>query len=238
MAFWTALEFLTVLPTPGRRKGEVEPGQSLPYFPLVGLLLGLVLLGTHYGLSQVLAPPVTAGLLVIILAILTGAHHLDGLVDTFDGLKGATREARREIMTQSDAGSAGTAAALLLLLTKYLALSQAAMLPALLLAPTLARGALTGAIFIFPAARSTGLGHRFKRGLSGPRLMAATVMALAAAGLVLGLKGLILAAVLWPVIGAVGQYLRTKLGGLTGDSYGALVEIAEALVLILIVWLR
>ena len=237
MAFWTALEFLTILPTPGRRKGEIEPGKSLPYFPLVGLLLGVILLGMYYGLSQVLPPPVTAGLLIITLAILTGGHHLDGLVDTFDGLKGASKEARLKIMGQSGSGPAGTAAALLLLLTKYLALSQVAMLPALLLAPTLARGALVSAIFIFPAARSSGLGYTFKQGSSRTRLMVATVIPLAAAVLLLELKGLILAAVLWLVIYIIGHYLSSKLNGLTGDSYGALVEIAEVLVLILIVWL-
>ena len=237
MAFWTALEFLTILPTPGRRRGEIEPGKSLPYFPLVGLLLGVILLGLYYGLSQVLPQPVTAGLLIITLAVLTGAHHLDGLVDTFDGLKGTSKEARLEIMAQSGSGPAGTAAAVVLLLIKYLALSQAAMLPALLLAPTLARGALTTAIFIFPSARDSGLGYAFKQGSSGMRLVVATVISLAAAVWLLELKGLILAAVLWPVIYVIGHYLRSKLDGLTGDSYGTLVEIAEALVLILIVWL-
>ena len=142
-------------------------------------------------------------------------------MDTFDGLKGASKEARLKIMGQSGSGPAGTAAALLLLLTKYLALSQVAMLPALLLAPTLARGALVSAIFIFPAARSSGLGYTFKQGSSRTRLMVATVIPLAAAVLLLELKGLILAAVLWLVIYIIGHYLSSKLNGLTGDDDGS-----------------
>ena len=101
----------------------------------------------------------------------------------------------------------------------------------------LARGALTTAIFIFPAARISGLGYAFKQGSSRMRLTVATVISLAAAVLLLELKGLILAAGLWLLIYIIGHYLRSKLDGLTGDSYGAMVEIAEVLVLILIVWL-
>jgi len=237
MAFWTALEFLTILPTPGQRQRETEPGRTLPYFPLVGLLLGLILLGLHYGLSQVLPQPVIAGLLVITLAVLTGGHHLDGLIDTFNGLGGTSKEARLQIMVQNGSSPAGMVSALLLLLTKYLALSQAAMLPALLLAPTLARGALVSVVFAFPAARSYGLGYDLKQGTGKLRLAVATIIPLAVAVLMLDLKGLILAAALWPLIWGISYYLRSKLGGLTGDSYGALVEIAEVLVLILIVWL-
>ncbi|MFA5317571.1 MAG: adenosylcobinamide-GDP ribazoletransferase [Dehalococcoidales bacterium] len=236
MAFWTALKFLTVLPAPGR--ANTEPGQSLPYFPLVGLLLGLVLLGLDYGLSQILPAQITAGLLVIALAILTGGHHLDGLADTFDGLGGTTKEARLELMAQSGSGTAGTAAVLLLLMVKYLAIWQAAILPALLLAPALARGTIPGIIFFFPAARSSGMGHTFKRSLSKRGLTVALLIPLVAAVLLLGLKGLILTVLLWLVTLSLGYYLRHKLGGLTGDSYGALIEISEALALVLIVWLQ
>ncbi|MFH0942079.1 MAG: adenosylcobinamide-GDP ribazoletransferase [Chloroflexota bacterium] len=233
MAFWTALRFLTVLPAPAR--ANAEPGRSLPYFPLVGLLLGLMLLGLDYGLRQVLPAGVTTGLLVITLAALTGGHHLDGLADTFDGLSGTSKEARLRLMAESGSGAGGTAAVLLLLLAKYLALGQAVILPALLLGPTLARGAVLAAIFAFPAARSSGLGYTFKQGLSRRGLAVATLISLAAVVLLLGPKGLILAALLWLLTLGLGYYLRSKLGGLTGDSYGALIEIGEVLVLTLII---
>lgn len=235
MAFWTALEFLTVLPVPGRTK--VEPGRSLPYFPLVGLLLGLVLLGLYYGLRQLLPAGVTAGFMVITLAALTGGHHLDGLADTFDGLSGTSKESRLKLMAESGSGAAGTAAVMLLLLANYIALRQAPIIPALLLGPTLARGAVLSAIFAFPAARSSGLGYSFKQGLNRRGLAVATLISLAAAVLLLGPEGLILAALLWLITLGLGYYLRSKLGGLTGDNYGALVEIGETLVLTLIILL-
>ncbi|RJQ39204.1 MAG: adenosylcobinamide-GDP ribazoletransferase, partial [Dehalococcoidia bacterium] len=148
MAFWQALGFLTVFPTPAR--ANARPERALPYFPLVGLLLGLVLAGIYYGLEQLLPLPVVTALVVIALAALTGGHHLDGLADTFDGLGGASKEERLELMAETGSGAAGAAVITLLLLVKYLALRQAAIIPALLLAPTLARGAVLAAIFAFP----------------------------------------------------------------------------------------
>jgi adenosylcobinamide-GDP ribazoletransferase len=82
------------------------------------------------------------------------------------------------------------------------------------------------------------MGHTFKRSLSKRGLTVALLIPLVAAVLLLGLKGLILTVLLWLVTLSLGYYLRHKLGGLTGDSYGALIEISEALALVLIVWLQ
>lgn len=235
MAFWTALGFLTIFPTPAR--GNTRPGRALTYFPLVGLLLGLVLVGLHYGLKQLLPIPVTSVMVVIALAALTGGHHLDGLADTFDGLGGISKEERLKLMAETGSGTGGAAAITLLLLAKYLALQQAAIIPALLMGPTLARGAVLGAIFVFPAARSSGMGYTFKRGWGWRGLVLANLISLSAAVIILGINGLILAAILYLTILSFGYYLRSKLGGLTGDNYGALIEIGEALVFMLIILL-
>jgi len=87
LGFWAAIQFLTIFPTPLRHKVTAKTsGQSLTYFPLVGLILGVVLLGLYYGLSFILPSSVVNALLIITLVILTGAHHLDGFIDTCDGV--------------------------------------------------------------------------------------------------------------------------------------------------------
>ena len=103
MGFWAAIQFLTIFPTPLRHKvADKTSGQSLTYFPLVGLILGGILLGLHYGLILVLPSPVVNALLIIALVILTGAHHLDGFIDTCDGvIAGESKKERLTIMSDS-----------------------------------------------------------------------------------------------------------------------------------------
>jgi len=240
LGFWIALQFLTVFPTPLR--GEItaeDSGQSLTYFPLVGLILGGILFGVHHGLTLILPPSVVNALIIIALVILTGAHHLDGLVDTCDGvIAGKSKEERLAIMSDSRVGAFGIVAAFLLLLLKYVSLSSAPILPALLLMPTLSRWTMVSAIFTFPYAKSSGMGLAFKQGASWQRLTISTVIALGVAVIILKLWGLVLIAALWLIIFGIASYLRFRLGGLTGDTYGAINELAEVLVLLLtiLIW--
>lgn len=240
MGFWVAIEFLTIFPTPSRREPTAEGfGQSLTYFPLVGLMLGAILLGLHYGLTLILPPSVVNALIIIALVILTGAHHLDGLIDTCDGvIAGKSKEERLAIMSDSQVGAFGIIAAFLLLLLKYVSLSSAPILPALLLMPTLSRWTLVSIIFIFPYAKSSGMGLAFKQGANWQRLTISTVITLVIAVIILKLWGLALIAALWLIIFGIASYFRSRLGGLTGDNYGAINELAEVLVLLLtiLIW--
>lgn len=230
------MQFLTILPAPARRVTTGTFGQSLLYFPLVGLILGAILLGLHYGLTFILPAPVVNALLITVLVILTGAHHLDGFTDTCDGvIAGKSREERLAIMSDSQVGAFGIAGAILLLLLKYVSLSSAPILPALLLMPTLSRWAMVSAIFAFPYAKSPGMGTAFKQGASWKRLIIATAIALIAAVALLKWWGLVLVAALWLAIFGVASYFHSRLGGLTGDNYGAINELAEVLVLLLLI---
>jgi adenosylcobinamide-GDP ribazoletransferase len=240
LGFFSALKFLTIFPAPkrwGRRTEDL--GQSLSYFPLVGLVLGAILLGLNYVLSLILPSAVVNALLIIALVIMTGAHHLDGLVDSFDGTaSGKSRERRLEIMADSHVGTFGIIAAVLLLLLKYASLSSVpfnATMPALLLMPTLSRWAMVNTIFIFPYAKSSGMGLAFKKGATWQRLVIATITALVASALLLNWQGVVLMAALWLITFSIGTYFRSRLGGLTGDVYGAINELSEVLVLILII---
>ncbi len=240
MGFFTALKFLTIFPLPKRwEKATVDLGQSLSYFPLVGLVLGAILLGLNYCLSFILPTPVVNVLLIIALVIMTGAHHLDGLMDSFDGaVSGKSRERRLKIMADSRVGAFGIIAAILLLLLKYASLSSIpfnALMPALLLMPTLSRWIIVSTIFNFPYAKSSGMGLAFKQGATWQRLIIATAIALAASVLLLGWHGVLLLAALWLITLGIAIYFRSRLGGLTGDVYGAINELSEVLVLILII---
>jgi adenosylcobinamide-GDP ribazoletransferase len=243
LGFFTALKFLTIFPLPERwGKTREHLAGSLPYFPLVGLLLGAILFAINYGLSYILPQSITSVLLIIALVIMTGAHHLDGLMDSFDGaVSGKSREKRLGIMADSHVGAFGIIAAVLLLLLKYASLSSlsgAMLLPVLLLMPLLSRWMMVSAISVFPYARSSGLGLAFKQGATWQRLAVATAVSLVVTVLLMGWWGLALVAVLWLIVFGIASYFKSRLGGLTGDVYGAINEISEVLVLILstIIW--
>jgi adenosylcobinamide-GDP ribazoletransferase len=237
LGFWSALQFLTIFPTPLRHKvTDKTSGQSLTYFPLVGLILGGILLGLNYILALVLPSSIVNALLIIALVILTGAHHLDGFIDTCDGvIAGSSKKERLAIMSDSKVGTFGIVGAILLLLLKYASLSSVPILPALLLMPTLSRWAMVSIIFTFPYAKRYGMGLAFKQGANWQRLTITTIITLVVAVALLKLWGLVLIAALWLIAFGIASYFRSRLGGLTGDNYGAINELAEVLVLLLLV---
>ena len=232
-----ALQFLTAVPVPvSVPAGPKELGRSLACFPLIGALLGLVLAALDRALLLALPLPVVTVLLLIAGTLLTGGLHLDGLMDTCDGVFGGrTRERRLEIMRDSRVGSYGVLAGALQLLLKYAVLVTLPVVwrgPALVLSALCGRWAMAAAMWAFPYARAEGLGSGFKAGVTAPVVIVATVLAAALAWATLGGLGgaalLAVVAVTWGLAAALGR----AVGGLTGDCYGALNEVAEATVLV------
>jgi adenosylcobinamide-GDP ribazoletransferase len=234
--FWLALQFLTVLPTPRLPLASAAAlGRSLSVFPVVGLVLGGVLAGLDYGLQLILPPPLPSALLVVVLAVVTGAHHLDGVADTFDGLAAAkSREERLRIMSEPGVGTLGVAGVGLVLLLKFAGLSAVGVWPVLLVMPVLGRWAAVWAVFAFPYARSAGMGLAYKEGVRWHDVVVASLVALPVAVLVLSWQGAVLMALLGLVMFGVAHCLRAKFGGLTGDTYGAIIELSEVVVLLLV----
>jgi adenosylcobinamide-GDP ribazoletransferase len=196
-----------------------------------------MLLGLYYGLILVLPPSVVAALLIIALVILTGAHHLDGLIDTCDGvIAGKSKKERLAIMSDTKVGVFGIVGVVLLLLLKYVSLlSVSLILPALLLMPTLSRWIMVSIIFTSPYPKRSGMGLAFKQGATWQRLAIATIIALIIAIALLKWWGLVLMAALWLIAFGIAGSFRSRLDGLTGDNYGAINEISEVLVLLLII---
>lgn len=244
MGFWTALQFLTIFPLAWRRDiNNKGLGRSLSYFPVVGLCLGAILVGLNYALYPTLPLSVVSALLIVALAILTGANHLDGFIDTCDGAfcNKSVRE-RLAIMSDTQVGAFGTVGVFLLLLTKYASLSAISestlRLSALLLMPVLSRWAMVWVIFAFPSAKTSGMGATFKQGARWHEVIAATVVGAAVSVSLFEWWGIVMMTALGFLIFGSGSYLRLRLGGLTGDNYGAINELSEVLVLLLLLFFK
>ncbi len=247
MRFFDALSFLTIIPVPRRRETDSEEvGRSIVYFPVVGGIIGLILVGLNWLLGLLLPAAVVTGLLIVALVVISGALHLDGLADTCDGIAGhKTVEARWQVMRDSRVGAFGIIGIFLLLLLKYVTLGsvpQNWLMATLVLMPVVSRWAMVYAVFTYPYARPDGLGKAFKQGTSWQGFAIATVITLAA---VIGLARLTNVAYfylagpaimfgVWVIVIALAAYLKRKFSGLTGDSYGTINEVAEVAVLILV----
>ena len=243
-----AVRFLSVLPMPGstqlfdKDKAASRLVVGSAYFPLVGLLLALLLWLLVLVLTPLIPQLALAALLVVALVILTGGLHLDGLMDSCDGLFGGdTRERKLEIMRDSRVGSFGVLGGASILLLKFALLASLRVhaLPlALLIALPSARWAMILALRIFPSARSTGLGAAFHQAVTNKGLALASIIALAIVLVAGQLTGLIVLAAVAILTLAPGFWISRSIGGLTGDSYGAIEEVAEVAALLVLLLLR
>ncbi len=244
-AFLAALQFLTTLPLPGHHQiQETDWGRATAWYAGVGLLLGALLVGLDWGLRWLLPTGVATALLLVAWVALSGALHLDGFVDCCDALLvPVSRERRLEILRDVHAGTFGIVGVSLLLLTKYTALLAlpVSIRPAvLLLVPTLGRWGMTLAVLLYPYARQgPGLGQRAKMGAGRLQLAIATATVLLVTGvggwLGLGWIAPALLGLTTLLVLAVAGWTQAKLGGLTGDVYGAICELGETAALLAVV---
>lgn len=233
--FLAAIQFLTVAPPIVQRPFEPpELGRAVGYFPLVGVLLGALLVGLERVVASLFPPGVTAALLLASWVALTGALHLDGFLDSCDGLLGGhTPESRMRILQDERVGAFGLAGGVSLLLLKYSALAAIPRLTTpLLLAPALGRWGIVLAQVYFPYGRPGGLGQAMKDHAGWTQAALATAIALATAWLFGGWVGLAAVPLVGAVSWAVSAFALGRIPGLTGDIYGAICEIAEAVVLL------
>jgi len=227
-----AIRFLTVLPAPGSwGAAEADLAGSVPLFPVVGLLLGIVAAGVAWSLSLIAPPLVSAGVIVLLLVAFSGGLHMDGLSDTADGfLSWRPRERVLEIMRDSHVGAMGVIAIVGVLLMKFAALASlpaASLWPAALLAPLAGRSAMVIHMALLAYVREKGLGLVFcKRRPYLSALWATAVLAAACWGL-FDVKGLVVAGVCVATALALAAWSYRKIGGATGDTFGAACEIVE-----------
>ncbi|WP_285427964.1 adenosylcobinamide-GDP ribazoletransferase [Pseudomonas sp. lyk4-R2A-8] len=235
--FWIALQFLSSLPIrlPGMPQPQ-EMGRSLLFYPVVGGLFGVLL----WGLSNALASApllLHAALLLTAWVLLSGALHLDGLADSADAWLGGfgDRERTLTIMKDPRSGPIAVVTLGLVLLLKFaalVALIEQHNTVALILAPLIGRASMLALFLTTRYVRAGGLGQALSEHL--PRAVGQLVLVLSGLACVLigGFSGAI--AVLLAALGfvALRQLMVRRLGGTTGDTAGALLELLEVVVLV------
>jgi adenosylcobinamide-GDP ribazoletransferase len=238
--FTTAVQFLTIFTLNKKHEvGENDLAKSMVYFPLVGFLLGFILVNADKALLWMFPHTIVNAGIIVILVLLTRALHVDGLADTLDGLMGGyDSKSRLHIMRDSRIGTAGVLGIVLLLLVKYLALNNlfsGSKVEALLTAPMLARWSQTLMVYKANYGREEGMGSAFVGHLRGNNMIAAFAVALGLAIWVNGWSALYLIAGVAALTLLGRWYLVKRLGGVTGDAIGAMSELNEVLVLLLLV---
>lgn len=229
-----AFQFLTIFPTIIKRMfTSQEMGRAVGYFPLVGIALGFLLYAVNYFAQLFFPISVSAALTLFAWIIFTRAFHLDGFMDTCDGLFGGwTPERRLEIMKDSRMGAFGTIGGILVLLTEYTALhSSGNLFLALTLSTTLGRWASPLVIYSFPYAREDGLGIEMKRNVGFREIIIATLITGIFSFFIYSWLGLILMLSSAIVAFLIAFYAMRLIPGLTGDIYGTITTTVEMLVL-------
>ena len=235
--FLIALAFLTRIPLPAP-KVEVtseEFSRSYLYYPLVGLVLGLLLWLLAKASIPYFPPLVLGALILIAQLILTGGIHLDGFMDSMDGLLSARSPERMlEIMKDSRIGAHSCMALVGLLLLKFslLASLTPTQFSILLVMPMLSRWVFQIGVIGFPYARPQGLGKGIQETAHWIPFLFSGGLVLAASFYLAGFAGLIAFGVCVLTVTLLASRITTLLGGLTGDLYGAFIELSEVVCLL------
>lgn len=234
--FLIALQFLTVVPIKIKSEiAEEDFGRSLLYFPVVGILIGLVLSGVAL-LLGFLPNPVVGVLILIISIVITGGIHLDGFADTCDGFYGPRpKEKILEIMQDSRVGTMGVVGVVCLLLLKFtliVSVPQDALWKLLIMMTVFARWSHILACYTSNYARDEGKAKYFVEYAGKIELLVGTVFTVVLFLLLMRFMGLILLVLSLLSTLLFMNYVKRKIGGMTGDTIGAVNEIAEVAVLL------
>jgi adenosylcobinamide-GDP ribazoletransferase len=238
LQFRLALSFLTILPVAIDSANDSDVAASMAWFPLVGLFIGLAFALEDRALGFLFGHAMRSAIIVLSMAVLSGAIHLDGLADTADALgAGHDRQRALEILRDSRIGAFGTIALFFALGLKVLSLaglSGRPRLAALVLAPTLSRWALVAVSYKIDYLRSAGagsamLGRGVKRNLT-----IASIIAVLAMVPFLSRKVFLTYAIGVIATITMRSFYRRWLHGVTGDLIGACGEVVEVLAMVIL----
>jgi adenosylcobinamide-GDP ribazoletransferase len=238
----TAFQFLTRIPMPSTTFEEDSLSRSVKFFPLVGLAIGSGAALLQKILIVHLPRPLTAFMVLTYLVLITGCLHEDGLADTADGFGGGwTRDRILAILRDSRIGSYGAIALVLSLLLRYLLLASLPMerfTAYLISAHVLSRwSSLPLSYFLSPARQQEGQGARIARLTSSASLMFGSLLSITIVIYALrrSAVGPLLAAPL--IVGMSGWFYYRKIGGVTGDCFGATNQLTEIAIYFCGVWI-
>jgi len=234
--FFIAAQFLTRFPVPAQH--DITPldlGRSVLYYPMIGLCIGSLLYLSQYLLSGVDAV-LQGALLLVIWVMVSGALHLDGLADSADAWLGGygSREKTLHIMKDPRCGPMGVVVVVLVLLVKYASLVIVIDndLPVyLIVAPFAGRALIIWLFLTTPYVRADGIGAQHATHI--PRTQAKIILVMCMLGLILS-QGMMLLLMIMILAYALRHLMRLRLGGTTGDTAGALIEMIEAVALVML----
>lgn len=232
-----AIRFLTIFHLGSGRNDEKSLPRSMSYFPVVGLILGLMLVAANNACIYLqLNALISNVLLVILLLVFTGGLHMDGLADTFDGLLcGKTdKDAILDIMRDPHAGTMGILAiisAILLKISLLLSISAGIKPVSLILMCVLSRWSPVLSMSLFPYGRKNGKAGVFIKGVKPAILIISTMIAVFICYLSWQVPGLSVFVVTAVFTCLFGMHVTRRIGGITGDTLGASVEINEIMAL-------
>lgn len=235
--FLIAVQFLTRLPVPlTKQPTEKDLGYSLLFYPLTGLIIGSILIGLGWLLNS--SPPlITAALMVTAWILLTGGLHMDGLADSADAWIGGIGDRNRTlaIMKDPNCGPAGVIVIVLIILLKFAALYTLAISHewiTLLLAIILARTVLPLLFLTTPYVRSNGLGSSLATHQPRRWSLFIIVITFVLVSLLTDNRYFFLVLVAIFTFLVLRALMLYRIGGTTGDTAGALVEITETTVML------
>ncbi|PRX29859.1 cobalamin-5'-phosphate synthase [Orenia metallireducens] len=238
-SFLIAVQFISRIPV----KKELDYNdkalaKSMIYYPLIGILFGGILVLIDYLASIYFGQLVTSSLLLMAMVLLTGGIHLDGLMDSCDGLlSGRKKDRILEIMRDSRVGAFGVIGLVTLFLLKFSLLVE---LPSnhkiaiLLFFPTISRWAIVYAAFNYPYARKSGLGKVYAENLKFRDLLIVNIWTLLLGVVLFQFRGLIIFLLVRLMTIIIAKSITKKIDGLTGDNYGAINEIVEVFAILII----
>jgi cobalamin 5'-phosphate synthase/cobalamin synthase len=215
-----------------------DVSHSAGWFPVVGLLLGAIYALAAFLLKGHLPLAIVAVLLVILDALATGALHFDGLADTADGFGGGkNREDILRIMRDHAIGSYGGVAIVTLVALKVAAyaalLKQSVWIAALILTPALGRWSILLLTAALPYARTSA---SVVEGMGKRSLLWGTLTIAAGLAATVSIRSCLATAGVAIVTAAFGLYCRRRIGGITGDTLGANLQLCECVALLLFIW--
>lgn len=235
-SFLLAFQFLTIIPLKIKEISEQRTADSLIYFPLVGLFLGLFLLGVNSLLAYLDFPYLASNIILVVsLIIITGGIHLDGLCDTADAfLSGKSKEEMLNLMRDPCAGTMGVLSLICIILLK-IGLLSAINIPlrpnVLILICVLSRWSMVFSAFNFVYARKEGKAKAYMQKVNPGIFFQATAITLVVTFFCLYFKGLFILVIVAGITYLINRIISNKIGGLTGDTIGATSEINETLTL-------
>jgi adenosylcobinamide-GDP ribazoletransferase len=238
--FLAAVQFLTRVPTPSLPYDEGSLARSVKFFPVVGLLIGVAAAALLLVLEAHLAALPSAVLTVAFLVVLTGCFHEDALADTADAFGGGhTSEQVLAILKDSRIGSYGGVALALNLMARVTLLASLPprqIAPLLISTHVLCRWTTLPLSYFFPPASGGGQGARIARLTSRNTLIAGTIFSFVIALVALRTRAIAAIAVAILITWVSGGFYQRKIGGVTGDCFGATNQLTETFVYLCGVW--